>query len=48
MSQGALVLVGANAVTAIISYLLIVGTIQRIELSDGEDDVPVGAAARNE
>ena len=47
MSQGALVLVGGNGVTAIISYLLIVG-IQRIELSDGEDAVPVGAAASNE
>ena len=36
---GALVFVGANAVVAIISYLFIVGTIQRIELSDNEGSV---------
>jgi ACS family glucarate transporter-like MFS transporter len=36
---GALVFVGANAAVAIISYLFIVGTIQRIELSDNEGSV---------
>jgi ACS family glucarate transporter-like MFS transporter len=45
---GALVFVGANAIVAILSYLLIVGTIQRIELRDCESTVGIGNEARSE